>query len=137
MYAIHRELKLNNKEVSLMRGLAGFKRFVYNYGLELITSSWEDKNLSGNDAKRLDDIKKVFTSITMLKPEYAWMKKYPSTVYQSAFLDLKKLSPGGVVVSLTSRKRKPKRKEIHLLFIKHLGFIQIKVSLLCHLLIEL
>ncbi len=37
MFAIKRELKLNNKERSLMHGIAGFKRFVYNYGLELIT----------------------------------------------------------------------------------------------------
>jgi Helix-turn-helix domain len=35
MFAIKRELKLNNKERSLMRGIAGFKRFVYNYALSL------------------------------------------------------------------------------------------------------
>jgi putative transposase len=40
MYALKRELKLNNKEVSLLRGNAGFKRFVYNYGLELLKASW-------------------------------------------------------------------------------------------------
>jgi putative transposase len=28
--------------------------------------------------------------VTMQKPEYAWMRNYPSTVYQSAFIDLKK-----------------------------------------------
>ncbi|BAZ25374.1 hypothetical protein NIES4073_62790 [Kalymmatonema gypsitolerans NIES-4073] len=32
---------------------------------------------------------KVFTQATMQKPENSWMKKYPSTIYQSAFLDLK------------------------------------------------
>lgn len=90
MYAIKRELRLNNKEISTMRGLAGFRRFVYNYGLKLVVSSWEDQTLNGNDSKRLNEIKKVFTSIRMQKPENAWMKKYPSTVYQSAFLDLKK-----------------------------------------------
>ncbi|MCL1471743.1 RNA-guided endonuclease InsQ/TnpB family protein [Argonema antarcticum] len=41
MFAIHRELKLNNVERSSMRGMAGFKRFVYNYGLDLITASWD------------------------------------------------------------------------------------------------
>lgn len=34
MYAIKRELKLNNRERSGMRGCAGFKRFVYNYCLD-------------------------------------------------------------------------------------------------------
>jgi putative transposase len=40
MFAVRRELKLNNVETSLMRGNAGFKRFVYNFGLELLTASW-------------------------------------------------------------------------------------------------
>lgn len=89
MYAIKRELKLNNKEVSLLRGISGFKRFVYNYGLSLIIYSWDFENVEATDSKRIDTIKKVFTSVTMQKPEYAWMKLYPSTVYQSAFIDLK------------------------------------------------
>ena len=89
MYALKRELKLNNVETSLVRGLAGFRRFVYNYGLELLTSSWEFVGIKANDNKRLDAIKKVFTQVTMRRCEYAWMKKYPSTVYQSAFIDLK------------------------------------------------
>ncbi|MBD2441621.1 RNA-guided endonuclease TnpB family protein [Nostoc sp. FACHB-110] len=89
MYALKRELKLNNKERSLMRGIAGFKRFVYNYALDLITASWDFHGIKAGDSKRLDTIKKVFTSHTMNKPEYAWMRKYPSTVYQSAFIDLK------------------------------------------------
>ena len=29
------------------------------------------------------------TQVTMQKPENRWMKKYPSTIYQSAFIDLK------------------------------------------------
>jgi putative transposase len=89
MFAIKRELKLNNKERSLMRGIAGFKRFVYNYALSLITASWDFEEIQAGDNKRLDAIKKVLTQVTMKKPEYAWMKKYPSTVYQSAFIDLK------------------------------------------------
>jgi putative transposase len=90
MFAIKRELKLNNKERSLMRGIAGFKRFVYNYALSLITASWDFEEIQVGDSKRLDAIKKMLTQVTMKKPEYAWMKKYPSTVYQSAFIDLKK-----------------------------------------------
>lgn len=89
MYAIKRELKLNNVETSLMRGLAGFRRWVYNFGLDLLVASWGFKNVKASDAKRIDAIKKVFTQVTMQKPEYAWMKSYPSTVYQSAFIDLK------------------------------------------------
>jgi putative transposase len=90
MFAIKRELKLNNVETSLMRGNAGFKRWVYNYGLELLTASWDFEGVKASDSKRIDAIKKVFTQVTMQKPEYAWMKLYPSTVYQSAFIDLKK-----------------------------------------------
>ncbi len=90
MFAIKREFKLNNVETSLMRGRSGFKRWVYNYGLELLTASWDFEGVKASDSKRIDAIKKVFTQVTMQKPEYAWMKLYPSTVYQSAFIDLKK-----------------------------------------------
>jgi len=89
MYAIKRELKLNNKETSLMRGIAGFKRFVYNYCLDLLVASWEFEGIKAGDSKRIDAIKKVFTQVAMQKPENTWMKKYPSTVYQSAFMDIK------------------------------------------------
>jgi putative transposase len=89
MYAVKRELKLNNKEISQMRGMAGFKRVVYNFGLEMLKASWKVSGLRMSDSKRIDNIKKVFTSVTMQKPENGWMKKYPSTIYQSAFMDLK------------------------------------------------
>ncbi|MBG1265446.1 hypothetical protein [Nostoc sp. WHI] len=89
MFAVRRELKLNNVETSLMRGNAGFKRFVYNFGLGLLTASWSFENIKASDSKRIDAIKKVFTQVTMQRPEYTWMKLYPSTVYQSAFIDLK------------------------------------------------
>ncbi|WP_333272827.1 RNA-guided endonuclease InsQ/TnpB family protein, partial [Microcoleus sp. herbarium19] len=90
MYAIKRELKLNNKETSLMRGLAGFRRWVYNFGLEMVIASWGFEGINLSDAKRIDTIKQVFTQVVMKQPEYAWIKKYPSTVYQSAFIALKK-----------------------------------------------
>jgi len=89
MYAIKRELKLNNKETSLMRGMAGFRRFVYNFGLEMLVASWSFEGIA-TDSKRIDTIKQVFTQVIMKRPEYAWTKQYPSTVYQSAFIDLKK-----------------------------------------------
>jgi putative transposase len=90
MYAIKRELKLNNKEVSQMRGNAGFKRFVYNYALEMLKASWSLEGVKASDTKRLGAIKSVFTQITMQEPKFAWMKQYPSTVYQSAFRSLQK-----------------------------------------------
>ena len=89
MLAIKRELKLNKVETSLMRGCAGFKRFVYNFALELLTSSWQFEEIKASDVQRIDAIKKILTQM-MDSPEYQWMKKYPSTVYQSAFRDLKK-----------------------------------------------
>jgi len=89
MYAIKREVKLNNKEASLMRGIAGFKRYVYNYCIDLLVGSWKFEDIKVSDSKRIDAIKKIFTQVTMQKPENAWMKKYPSTVYQSAFMDVK------------------------------------------------
>ncbi len=73
-----------------MRGCAGFKRFVYNYCLALIVNSWDFEDVKASDSKRITAIKKVFTGVTMHKPEFAWMKNYPSTVYQSAFIDIKK-----------------------------------------------
>ena len=90
MYAIKRELKLNNKETSLMRGIAGFRRFIYNFGLEMVIASWSFEGINLSDSKRIDIIKQVFTQVIMKMPEYAWTKQYPSTVYQSAFIDLKK-----------------------------------------------
>jgi len=89
MYAIKRELKLNNRETSQMRSNAGFKRFVYNFGLDLIQASWSFKGVKASDTKRIDAIKKVFITVTMQKPENSWMKLLPSTVYQSAFIALK------------------------------------------------
>ncbi|XWK90703.1 MAG: transposase [Phormidium sp.] len=90
MYAIKRELKLNNKEISLMRGMAGFRRFVYNFGLDMLVGSWSFEGVNLSDSTRIDSIKQVFTQVIMKTPEYAWTKQYPSTGYQSAFIDLKK-----------------------------------------------
>jgi putative transposase len=88
MFAIKRELKLNKVETSLLRGCAGFKRFVYNFGLELLTASWQFEDIKASDNKRIDAIKKILTRM-MDESEYQWMRKYPSTVYQSASIDLK------------------------------------------------
>ncbi len=89
MYSLKRELKLNNKEVSLMRGCSGFKRWVYNWALKLIKASWNFEDIKASDSQRIDAAKKVFTNQVMQYPEYAWMKEYPSSIYQSAFQNLK------------------------------------------------
>jgi putative transposase len=40
IYAIKRELKLNNKEKRFFAGCAGFSRFVYDYGLSVLKATW-------------------------------------------------------------------------------------------------
>ncbi|MGB3511749.1 MAG: helix-turn-helix domain-containing protein [Microcoleaceae cyanobacterium] len=90
MYAIKRELKLNNQEKSFFAGCAGFSRFVYNHGLSLLKATRDIPEISGSDSKRLDAIKKVFTNITKKQTEYVWTNKYSSRIYQNAFRDLKK-----------------------------------------------
>ncbi len=71
-----------------MRGMAGYRRFVYNFGLEMLKASWSFEGVKASDSKRLDEIKKIFTNYVLTNPIYAWAKKYPSTIYQSAFQDL-------------------------------------------------
>lgn len=72
-----------------MRGNAGFKRWVYNFGDYMLLASWGMDGVKASDSQRIDAIKKVFTQVTMHKPENAWTKQHPSTIYQSAFNDLK------------------------------------------------
>ena len=88
MYAIKLELKLNNKERSLLRGCAGFRRTIYNYGLDMVIATW-DNNIQASETKILDSAKKLLTNQVMKSDEYGWMKNYPSTIYQSALQDLK------------------------------------------------
>ncbi|NEO95959.1 MAG: IS200/IS605 family element transposase accessory protein TnpB [Moorea sp. SIO3G5] len=88
MYAIKRELKVNNTEANWLAQCAGFSRFVYNYGLGMMKASWEEDHLKANDSKRLNAIKKVFTNVTKKSTEFAWCNKYPSRIYQNAFRNL-------------------------------------------------
>lgn len=89
MYALKLELKLNNKERSLFKGCAGFRRVVYNFGLDMVVGSWQDKQIRLSDSKKIDAAKKLLTNEVMKQEEYLWMKEYPSTIYQSALQDLK------------------------------------------------
>jgi putative transposase len=88
MYALKLELKLNNNERSLLKGCAGFKRMVYNFGLSLVKDSWS-LGIKGSDSRKIEAAKKMLTNDLMKQDQYRWMKSYPSTVYQSAFKDLK------------------------------------------------
>lgn len=88
MYALKLELKLNNKERSKLAGCAGFARFVYNFGLSMLTSSWSFEGIKAGDSKRLTAIEQIFTNHVKTNPDYAWMKQYPSAIYSSALRNL-------------------------------------------------
>jgi putative transposase len=87
MYAIKVELKLNNKERTLMRKHSGYARFVYNYGLVLIQELYS-LGIRGSVTKQINQIKKVFTNYTKKQPENQWMNELSSRVYQQAFMSL-------------------------------------------------
>ena len=88
MYAIKRELKLNNKQATYFSQCAGYSRFCYNYALDMVVNSWSFQNVKAGDSKRLAAIKKVFTNHTKKKPEFSWCNNYSSRIYQNAFRDL-------------------------------------------------
>ncbi|MFB2979661.1 hypothetical protein [Microseira sp. BLCC-F43] len=54
-------------------------------GLSLLTQSWEFEGIKVSNSQRLAQIEQVFT-----KPEYPWMKQYPSAIYSSAIRNLAK-----------------------------------------------
>ncbi|NMG19123.1 RNA-guided endonuclease InsQ/TnpB family protein [Brasilonema bromeliae] len=83
MYAVKVELKVNNKEQTLLRKHAGFARFVYNYGLALMQGLERD-GIAGGYGKKIKAIKKVLTNYTKKQQEFRWMSKLSSKVYQSS-----------------------------------------------------
>ncbi|WP_293133776.1 transposase [Okeania sp. SIO3I5] len=116
MYAIKLELKLNNKERLLMAQCAGYARFVYNYGLNMVnqTKGITKVNKQGKEVnfsynQRINEAKKVFTNYVKKQPEYAWTNNYSSRIYQNAFINLgkafKRYKEG------TSKQPKFKRKK--------------------------
>ncbi|WP_293136571.1 transposase [Okeania sp. SIO3I5] len=95
MYSIKLELKLNNKERSLMAKCAGYARFVYNYGLNMVNGTkhmtkvnQRGKEVNFSYSQRINEAKKVFTNYVKNQPEYAWTNNYSSRIYQSAFKHL-------------------------------------------------
>ncbi|MDY6976380.1 MAG: transposase [Pseudomonadota bacterium] len=116
MYSIKLELKLNNKERSLMAQCAGYARFVYNYALNMVNGTKgmtkvnkRGKKVSLSYNQRINEAKKVFTNYVKKQPEYAWTNNYSSRIYQSAFQHLgfafKRYKEG------TSKEPKFKRKK--------------------------
>lgn len=89
MFALMRRLKLNNKEKTFFSGCAGYSRFIYNYGLGLITE-YRRTGGTGTNTKVLDAIKKVFTNYTKKTRKYRWCNDYSSRIYSNAFIALKK-----------------------------------------------
>jgi putative transposase len=65
---------------------AGFSRFVYNYGLSLLEAV---KDSPGSLTTKVSAIRSCLTNITKKKPEFAWMNKLSSKVYQHALIALK------------------------------------------------
>ncbi len=88
MYSVKVELKLNNKERTIMNQHIGFARFVYNYGLSLYNQI-DHSEFKGGNSKKIDLIKKCFTNITKKKEDYSWTNKLSSRVYQNSFRNLK------------------------------------------------
>jgi IS605 OrfB family transposase len=87
VYAIKVQLKLNNKEKTLMAKPAGFARFCYKYGLSLYSAL--DHNIyKGGVSKKVNEIKKTLTNYTKKLPSYQWMNELSSRVYQNAFRNI-------------------------------------------------
>ncbi|MFB2977101.1 hypothetical protein [Microseira sp. BLCC-F43] len=59
-------------------------------GRSLLTQSWGLQGIKASDSKRLVEIEKVKTNQVKAKPEYGWMKQYPSAIYSSALRNLAK-----------------------------------------------
>jgi putative transposase len=90
------ELKLNNKERSLMAQCAGYARFVYNYGLNMVngTKGMTKLNKRGKEVsysynQRINEAKKVFTNYVKKQREYAWVNNYSSRIYHACFSTLR------------------------------------------------
>lgn len=85
MLQIQVELKLNNKEKTLLKRCAGYAKLVYNYGLWMLN---QVKNNPLSVQKKLNLIRSVFTNYVKKQPENSWMNELPSRIYQHAFKNL-------------------------------------------------
>jgi putative transposase len=94
MYSLKRELKLNNKERSLLDGCASLARLVYNLRLSILIQSWQFEEIKASDSQQLAELQKVSTNQVKIKPEYAWIKGYPLAIYSSGLKNLGKAIQG-------------------------------------------
>lgn len=79
--AFRTKLKVSNKLASLLSQHAGYSRFVYNWGLRM----WSEAYKEGLKPS-VSMLKKLFTNHVL--PNYLWMSKLSSKVYQYAFINL-------------------------------------------------
>ena len=110
MYSIKVELKLNNREKTLMNKHLGFSRFCYNYALNLY-NQLNHQEYPGGSSKKIDLIRKVFTNLTKKNPDFAWTRQMSSRVYQNAFRHLKN-AYSRYWQGLGSRPRYKKKKHL-------------------------
>jgi putative transposase len=75
-----------------MAQCAGYARFVYNYGLNMVngTKGMTKVNKRGKEVnfsynQRINEAKKVFTNYVKKQPEYAWTNNYSSRIYHACF----------------------------------------------------
>jgi putative transposase len=87
MFALKRALKLNKNEATLMVKHAGFRRVVFNMGLNLRTQMYGEGKFS--DSKVINEIKKILTNHVKKQPGFAGRNQLSSRVYQNAFINLK------------------------------------------------
>ena len=78
-----------------MVACAGYARFVYNYGLNMVNGTKDitkvnkrGKEVNFSYSQRINEAKKVFTNYVKTQGEYAWTNNYSSRIYQSAFQHL-------------------------------------------------
>lgn len=79
--AFRTKLKLNNEQKTVIAQHAGYARWVYNWALAL----WIEADRSGLKPNA-NKLKKLFTN--HVKPQYEWMGKLSSRVYQYVFINL-------------------------------------------------
>jgi putative transposase len=79
--AFNTQLKLNNKQKTLMAQHAGYSRWVWNWALNL----WNEAVQAGLKPTA-NKLKKFYTH--HVKPQYPWMKTLSSRVYQFVFMHL-------------------------------------------------
>lgn len=75
------KLDINNHQATLMARHAGYARWVWNWGLALWREAYKE-GLKPNANK----LKKLFTN--HVKPQFEWMSKVSSRVYQYTFINL-------------------------------------------------